>query len=347
MLIFAFLCALVHPTSAASPSHDTPPLAVVDPLAGIGPSPGAELSAGYLRAEEVQARAQDLAERLPGRVQALALGESVESRPITAYRVADPGTPVRRSMLVFAGIHALEWISTEVALAFLDEVARRPPPGVELVVLPLLNVDGRARVEGDLDQGRLDRYRRANAHGVDLNRNFAVHTEPRAIWRHLLPAWYRVPETPLSEPEARIIDQLGARGFDVAVSLHAFGGYHFLPWAGRSSRPPGWPALWALGQTLERGQGRGAYRAMQLSRWAFFFRGHGMEIDHLYGQYGIPAVLIELTRSGVRGPADLETPFRWYNPRDPARHRALGVQALLAVARRMAWELRTGEAPAW
>ncbi|NOY27079.1 MAG: hypothetical protein GXP62_14515 [Oligoflexia bacterium] len=131
------------------------------------------------------------------------------------------------------------------------------------------------------------------------------------------------------------------------MSLHAFGGYHFLPWTGVFARAPDWPKLLALGTAMQAGQGAGAYKPMQLSRWAFFFRGQGMEIEHLYGRYGIPSVLVELTRSGIEKPADLKTPFRWYNPRRPPRHLGLGVGALHAVAWDMAWAVRTGQAEPW
>lgn len=301
----------------------------------------------YALRAEVLGRTLELVQRYPGRVMPERLGRTVQGRSIWGFRVRDPSVPVQRTMLVFASIHALEWISTEVALAFLEQSAERPLPGVELMIVPILNVDGRARSEEDLLEGRTRAYRRANANGVDLNRNFSVHTEPRAIWRHVVPGYYETAQTPLSEPEAQVIDALGQRGFDVAVSLHAFGGFHFLPWAGSWQRPADWPALLALGTAMQDGQGRGAYRPMQLSRFLFFFRGHGMEVDHLYGQYGIPSVLVELTRSGVGRPGDLKTPFRWYNPRQPERHRELGVDALRSVAWDMAWALRTDGTTAW
>lgn len=305
-----------------------------------------EAAEPYHLEAEVLAAAAALVERWPGRVTPERVGRSSQGRSIWGFRVSDPGVPVQRKLLVFANIHAMEWISTEVALAFLEELAASPPPGVEVMVLPMLNVDGRQRVEGDLFAGE-ERFRRSNARGVDLNRNFAVHTEPRAVWRHILPGRYQVPPEPLSEPEAQAIDRLGAQGWDAAVSLHAFGGFHYLPWAGDWQRAPDWPALHALGLLMQSGQGAGAYKPMQLSRWGFFFRGHGMEIDHLYGRYGIPSVLVELTRSGIERPADLSTPFRMYNPRRPARHVELGVGALRAVAWEMSQSVQTGQPLPW
>lgn len=363
LVLLAMICALGHaappgadvlppsggrvsPPAAATPAAATP-AAAPEESAPEESAAGEDLARGYHRREEVDAAGAALAARWPGRVRVERVGNTAQGRPILGYRVRDPGAPVGRKLLVFANIHALEWISTEVALALLEDVARRPPPGVEVLVIPMLNVDGRLQVEADLGAGRTRAYRRANAQGVDLNRDFAVNRDAPAIWRHLIPGYYAVPPQPLSEPEARAIDRLAAQGWDAAVSLHAFGGYAFLPWAGRWQRAPDWPALHALGLALQRGQGAGAYKTMQLSRWAFFFRGQGMEIDHLYGRYGIPSVLMELTRSGIERPADLHIPFRWYNPRRPARHVALGTGALHALAWDMSWALGTGQPEPW
>ncbi|HCH64276.1 MAG TPA: hypothetical protein DFR83_15840, partial [Deltaproteobacteria bacterium] len=249
-------------------------------------------------------------------------------------------TPPRQKLLVSASIHALEWVGAEVATELIVRLAKHPVPGVRVTVVPLLNVDGRVRVETDLRTGE-NRYRRSNANGVDLNRDFAAHREPKAVWRHILPRRYTTSPSPLSQPESRAIDHLAAREqFDVAVSLHAFGGYIYYPWAALWERPVDRERFVALGTVMQSGMGQRAYRVQQLSHWAFFFRGHGMELDHLYAEYGTYAFLIELTRSGLslRHPADRKVDFRWYNPRDPDPDTARGVGALVALTRHLAQE---------
>jgi hypothetical protein len=161
------------------------------------------------------------------------------------------------------------------------------------------------------------------------------------VWRHIIPRRYTTSPGPLSQPESQAIDALASRErFDVAVSLHAFGGYIYYPWAGLWERPPDRARFVELGTVMQGGMGARAYRVQQLSHWAFFFRGHGMELDHLYQQYGTHAFLIELTRSGlsVRHPRDRKVDFRWYNPRDPAPDTARGVGALLALTHHLASE---------
>ncbi len=258
----------------------------------------------------------------PGRIRPFVVGRTLGRRPIWGFVLRDPARPVTTRMLVLANLHALEWIGTEAALAFALDFAGHPTPGVEVVVVPVLNVDGRLAVEADLLAERRV-FRRGNREKVDLNRDFAVHHEATSAWRHLLPGFHASSPAPLSQPESRAIDRLAAAGaFDLAVSLHAFGGFVYAPWSGAWRRPPDWPHLLALGTALSSGQGARAYRVLQLARWGFFFRAQGSEIDHLYGRYGIPAFLVECTRSGIEPlrPSTWTDPFRRYNPRDPQPH---------------------------
>jgi hypothetical protein len=274
----------------------------------------------------------------PGVLRPFVLGHSVQRRPIWGFRISAPGTEIHTKVLVFAGIHALEWISTEAATALLMDIATLTPRGVEVTVVPLLNPDGREKVEQDQMAGRR-RYRRGNARNVDLNRDFAVNRKAKAIWRFLLPAYYRSTKAALSQPESQALDRLAAKErFDVAVSLHAFGGFVYTPWAGIWSRPDDWKTFHALGTTMSQAQGAHAYKVRQLSRWGFFFRAHGAEIDHLYGEYGTLSFLIELSRSGLSPwrPSTFKNPFDWYNPVRPARHIDKGVSAVRGLVHTLA-----------
>ncbi len=276
----------------------------------------------------------------PGVIQALELGRTTDDRPIWAFRVSNPAETPTRKLLVFANIHALEWVPSEIAVAFLAECVAHPPPGVEITVIPSLNPDGRAKVEADLLAGR-KAYRRGNVLNIDLNRDFPVNRESPAIWAALIPKRYVTSPAPLSQPESRALDRLAAaERFDVAVSLHAFGGFLYYPWAGRWERPDHWKEFQDLALVMQGGMGAHAYRPRQLSRWGFFFRGLGMEIDHLYGTYGTKAFLVETTRSGLSPlrPAEWTHPFRLYNPLDPARHVREGIRLLRALA----WEVGSG-----
>ncbi len=258
----------------------------------------------------------------PGVVTPFVVAEAVEGTPVWGFRVRDPSRPPTKKLLVFGNMHALEWVPSEVALAALRDAVEFPVPGVQLDIILSLNPDGRARVEADLREGR-NVYRRGNANHVDLNRDFSVNREAKAIWKALIPRRYVVSPAPLSQPETRGLDRLAAaEHYDSTVSLHSFGGFIYYPWAGLWKRADDYRALQALGTTMQGAMTHHPYKPRQLSRWGFFFRGHGMEIDHLYGTYGALAFLVETTRSGLTPwrPMDWGSHFRLYNPRDPAVH---------------------------
>lgn len=289
---------------------------------------------GYEPLHVAFARMDALAKAHPERVTVEAIGRTLSSEPIWAFHVARPDEEPELDVLVFAGIHALEWISTATAFQLLEDLIAAPTRGARVTVIPVLNVDGRLRAEADAWRGD-NAYRRGNASGVDLNRDFAVHHEATSFWRHVLPGYHGSSARPLSQPESRALDALAARRrYDRAASLHAFGGYFYVPWAGRWQRTEHWPEMLRLGRQMEAAQGKYAYRTRQLSRWGFFFRAQGAELDHLYGRYGTQAFLVELTRSGIDPMHPLRsarTYFRWYNPVDPRPHIERGVAAMRAL----------------
>jgi protein MpaA len=114
------------------------------------------------------------------------LGASVDGRPIGLVRIGDPAAP--RKVLVVGCIHGNECAGR----AIVDRlVARREAPaGTELLLVRDLNPDG----------FRL--HTRANAHGVDLNRNSSQ------MWRARPGAGGFGGPRPFSEPETRAIRAL-------------------------------------------------------------------------------------------------------------------------------------------
>jgi protein MpaA len=112
------------------------------------------------------------------------VGRSVEHRPIRLVRVGDSGAP--RRLLVVGCIHGSEPAGLAVTRA-LRRAA--PPAGVQLLVVDAINPDGCARGT------------RANARGVDLNRNFPT------AWRPLGGVYASGPRSS-SEPETRAAEAL-------------------------------------------------------------------------------------------------------------------------------------------
>ena len=120
---------------------------------------------------------------------------------------------------------------------------------------------------------------------------------------------------------------------DAVVSLHSFGGYIYYPWGGLRESAPDNQELHRLAEVMLSAQSQGGYIAVQLGKWAHWFKAHGVEIDHFYGTYGAASFIIELSHSGINL-FDWDTVrdfFRWYNPRDPAPHVAAGHDAVRAL----------------
>ncbi len=263
------------------------------------------VSAGYSDPARVAARA--------GALGAAPIGRSVDGRPIVAITLGP--ADARPVSLVLAGIHPIEWIGIEVALAVAERIAAAPPTDRRVVVVPVMNPDGHAAIAGDLAKGRRT-YRRTNRRGVDLNRNWATGHDPAPRW------WprQRAGRTPWSEPEtsaiAALCDTIGP--IDRAVALHAFGRMILLPWAHRGETAPRWEELRVHASAIAR-KLPGTYRVLHTGRWPFFRPG-GLEVDWLT-ERGALAMLIECGRGGIEAmaPSSWIEPFRWYNPRDPAR----------------------------
>jgi len=139
---------------------------------------------------------------------------SVQGRPIVV-RDIQPDAP-RLRVLVVAAMHGDELSSASVALHWL-KLAQLEPAHTHWRFIPALNPDGLMRRPA----------RRANANGVDLNRNFPTpnwQREARVYWEqstHKDPR--RWPgKQPVSEPESKfLLDEMARFKPHVIVSIHA------------------------------------------------------------------------------------------------------------------------------
>ncbi|MBP8811003.1 MAG: succinylglutamate desuccinylase/aspartoacylase family protein [Kofleriaceae bacterium] len=244
------------------------------------------------------------------------IGASRAGRPIDAIEVGPVDAP---RALVIAGLHPLEWIGVEVALALAAAWSAGPPPARRIAIVPVANPDGYAAVEDDLRAGRRRWHRTSgpDAHGlgVDLNRNFPIGHQAAPGWSRALP---HGGPAPWSEPEARALAAaVGEHPLERAVSLHSFGRMILLPWGHRGERPPRYRELLGHARAIaDRLPER--YRTWQVGRHRPFRLG-GLELDWLTAR-GALALLVECGGGGLRltAPATWGAPFHWYNPPDGA-----------------------------
>lgn len=140
----------------------------------------------------------------PARHREFVLGHSREHRPIVVHELGEGPT---RTVIV-AAIHGDEPIAAELADRLVQHFRTLPSGQLEgrVLVIPRMNPDGLAR------------RTRANAAGVDLNRNF-----PAGNWRRTAPrgGTYGGP-SPLSEPESALLARLlDERRPARLISIHA------------------------------------------------------------------------------------------------------------------------------
>ena len=271
------------------------------------------------------------------------VGSSVTGRALWRFDLGcrDAGAP---AVLLTGLIHGNEVVGS---LALLDVVARLAGSGAlardrrRIVVMPIANPDGFAATMDRLRR-RLPAWRRGNANGVDLNRNFppalppglkpSRHPFAGSRWRRS--PWYSGPH-PLSEPESRAIAEVaGEVRPALALAFHSFGQLLLHPWASARQPHPRLPAYRALADAFLRGRPGSQFKVRQA---AALYPMVGDLDDWLDLTFGTLALTVEVGRLDRRllHPR-AANPFWWANPVDPTT--ALdqvtpGVLALLEASR--------------
>jgi g-D-glutamyl-meso-diaminopimelate peptidase len=219
------------------------------------------LEGGYnhLKLEEDLRR---LADRYPF-VRLERIGFSVLGKPILAVEIGDGPWRVHAN----AAMHANEWITAPLLVAFLEDYAESivsgdllcGKSGAELArattfhAVPMVNPDGVELVlagagpnhprRGDvlaMNGGKTDFSGwKANVRGVDLNDQFPAFWEAERERRQVTAPGPRdyTGERPLSEPEAMALARcVRLRGFHLVVALHTQG--REIYWNYRGLEPP-------------------------------------------------------------------------------------------------------------
>ena len=277
------------------------------------------LLAPYCSADEREAELDRLAAAAGAEM--VQYGQSVQGRPLRAARVPACTDGAVPRVLCAANIHGLEYVGAQAALRLLATLADPASAAgalrnrAEVWVIPCLNPDGYARTWAQDGAGSVAELR-ANAHGVDLNRNFPLPGGALPSWApgagsstpgH---ATYRGP-APLSEPETVALDALLGRGqFHAAVSFHSFMGT-FIP--AHVTDPQSFADYRLLCATARAAQHR-PYRRLSSRRLDVFT---GELEDHLHHVHRAWALTIEVfpwwasLRQHIRAPSV----FWRFNPR--------------------------------
>jgi predicted deacylase len=245
-------------------------------------------------------------------------GASVQNRPIRRFELGDPGGP---AVLMTGLMHGVELVGSMALLDFVRGVVSEPRSELvrcaRLVILPIMNPDGLHANSLRLAAGRRA-YKRCNAHGVDLNRNFPRQADELPLnplggsrWR--LSPHYVGPH-PLSEPETRalhdVVREIRPR---VSVGFHSFGDLLLYPWAFTTRPNPRRSRYERAGRAFVAALPRANYRVMQATEW---YSTVGDMDDWLDAEYGTLAFTVEVSRP-MRRLSNLRratNPFAWSNP---------------------------------
>eukprot|EP00051_Salpingoeca_urceolata_P026544 m.477695 g.477695 ORF g.477695 m.477695 type:complete len:394 (-) comp20921_c0_seq1:357-1538(-) len=265
----------------------------------------------YLTVEGVSRKIHTLVTQFPLFVKARRFS-SLQGRPILALMVANHTLArvdlLQQTQLFFSsGEHAREFLPVEVTLGFVEHVVSGALDGTcswchtvinsaTLVVVPLLNPDGRAHIE------RTTNYCwRGTSRGVDINRNFQWNFGGQGASRLQTDEEY-CGTAPLSEPESRVLVTLAtAFAFDGFLSLHSGIKQVYVPYADSISRKTGSSPLYKnlmLAMARRMAQAAAGFTsgpAETLNTYA----ADGTVFDYMAGVQKIPVALaVELWGTG-------------------------------------------------
>ena len=217
------------------------------------------------------------------------IGSSVEGRTIDSYTYGSGA----KHIAFIGGMHGgLEWNSVLLSYELMDYLSAHPesvPASLSVTVIPDANPDGVYKVLGtegrfmvrDVPAGALDAGR-FNAHGVDLNRNFACRWQATSTWKG---ETHSAGTSAFSEPEAQAIRDFVATSNSTAVIFfHSKAGAVYASECGEGILP----------QTIDimnvyaHAAGYQAFKTFD----AYVTNG---DAEGWLASMGIPAITVELT----------------------------------------------------
>jgi len=294
----------------------------------------------YPDASDLERTWRDFASVWGGR--ASVAGASVQGRSLPRY---DFGREDGPTVLLTGLIHAVEVIGSMALLDFMRDLASSRSDllrQARFVVLPIVNPDSLHAMSARLAGGRRA-FRRCNARGVDLNRNFphvGGSAGARRPWQLFsgstsrLSIYYGGP-APFSEPESQAVrDVAMAVRPHVSIGFHSFGNMLLYPWSFTSKPNPRARSYERIGRDFRRAQPRKPYSVMQARE---LYAVTGDLDDWLDAELGTYAFTVEVSRPSLSllRPSRLTNPFCWMNPsevRATVKNSTPGVSALVTSA---------------
>ncbi|MEB3220801.1 MAG: M14 family metallopeptidase [Candidatus Sericytochromatia bacterium] len=253
--------------------------------------------AGYGSVGAVHAELRQLAQAYPTLVEAVEIGKSVEGRPILAAKITAKPAENLPAVRITGGTHARELVPVELMRNLTkalvegygkDATVTRLLDSRQVWIVPVVNPDGRTRVEGGSAMWRKNaRPLGMGATGVDINRNADDHwsqgdASPRSdAFRG---------EAPFSEPETQAIRDLALKvRFKASFDVHCYGGMVLWPPGFSTEFSADEARFKAIGEKIARPLG---YRAGTIART--IYKTYGDMATWEYAKLGTLAFAAEL-----------------------------------------------------
>ena len=262
--------------------------------------------------EDMLTDCESLAERYP-QAQLISIGTSKQGRQLASLIIGNKGA--KHHILIQAAMHGREYMTSLLVMAQAEALLQDggPDGDVCLHIVPMSNPDGvtisqtqrmtadlRAIYERDVSKGYTDlseadylRLWKANAVGVDLNRNFDA--DFRLGMQRSAPSSRLYPgKRAENQPESRALaDYVRDNDFDLTVSYHAYGSCIF----------------WQYGDDAQANAASGALANELRTITGYTLRGDsgtegGGFKDWALSEMGIPSVTIEIGTRACPLPLD-------------------------------------------
>lgn len=210
---------------------------------------------GYMTYSQMLEKLQNMAKQYPSLVTLEDVGDTFlkaqgkNNHEIWSISITNKQLRGQKPTVMYtAGVHARELAPVELTMKLAEELTSKYGKDQqitdlvnnrEIIILPMVNVDGRVMVE----QGNT--WQRKNANGVDVNRNFDSHWNYQGLnvpssWTNGLTSPSSETysgKAPASEPETQAVQGMYTRKkINMSMDIHAYGEMFFWP-LGYSDQP--------------------------------------------------------------------------------------------------------------
>ncbi len=286
------------------------------PIAGGKSKSLTDLDSRYLDPAKVAKRLADLNAKYPAVTRVIEIGRSLNNLPIlgmiisTTLDTTDPKFHEKPTVLVDGMHHAREIMTPEIVFDIGETLLAAAPrslraraliEGMNIVLVPMLNVDGNTKVWNDDSMWRKNAHREGTStYGVDINRNYPYRWANCQGSSSSKGAQDYHGASAASEPETQALMNLAERIRPMAsLSYHSYSELVIYPYGCEGEFTSENALLSKLGQEmadlLPSDDGNGHYTPG--TPWQLLYAVDGDSMGYLFATYGATAFTFEVNQN--------------------------------------------------